>query len=157
LLDERKKVTGYLESTIDGKKLDAILDTGGIISAVVSRFTHGTLVNPLVSTYIKVGNGEIIQSLGTTNLEVDLEECKLLQKVHVVDSNAFECVLGTDFLRSGPVNGFLVNPPRLVVENKTIPMREEPCNKVAGLFRVFETENYKLREDVRERSLHNWV
>ena len=152
LLDQ-KKVTWYLDSKVGGKKLDSILDTGATISAVSSRFTQGAMVNPMESTYIKVGNGEIIQSLGTTNVEVDLGECKLLQKVHVVDTNAFQCVLGTDFLRSGPVNGFLVNPPRLVVENKTIPMREEPSHTVAGIFRVFVTENYKLREDVRERSL----
>ena len=78
----------------------------------------------------------------------------MLQKVHILDTNAFECVLGTDFLNHGPVNGILVNPPRLVVNDKQIPLREEADpQRVSRLFRIFSTENYKLRRDVREQAL----
>ena len=69
-----------------------------------------------------IGSGEIIQSLGTNQVEVQVGNLKRLQKVHVVDTNAFDCVLGLDFLKGGHVNGILLHPARLIVNNQEFPL-----------------------------------
>lgn len=109
----------YLDSTILGQKLDSIIDTGASISAVSSKFTRISQINPTEAQAIRVGNGDLIHSLGTTDVEVHIgPSLKLLQKCHVLDTNAFECVLGQDFLESQPVNGILLKPARLIVEDQ---------------------------------------
>ena len=145
----------YLDTKISGQRLDSIIDTGASISAVARRFTQGSPINHQEAIPICVGNGEIIYSLGTTNVEVNIGPAlKLTQKCHVVDTMAFDCVLGLDFLNSQPVNGLLLKPPRLIVNNEEFALKEDTNpNPVSKLFRMFQTEDYKLRPDLRTEVL----
>ena len=97
-----------------------------------------------------MGNGEVLQSLGSTEVAVLLgQDLRLLLRCQVVDTNAFDCVLGTDFLHSGPVNGLLLRPARLIVNNQEVPLREEAGSHHLHRLVRFPAEDYKLRSDLR--------
>ena len=76
-----------------------------------------------------------------------------MHKCQVVDTTAFDCILGTDLLNSGRINGILLKPPRLVVNNQEYPLREEEGCHLHRLNRIFTTEDYKLRTDMRLAAL----
>ena len=142
----------YLDTTILGQKLDSIIDTGASISAVSSKFTRTSHINPTEAQAIRVGNGDLMHSLGTTEVEVHIgPSLKLLQKCHVLETNAFDCVLGLDFLESQPVNGLLLKPARLIVQNQEFPLREEGAR--SRVFRIFPCEDYKLKSEIRASAL----
>ena len=143
--------TFCLDSRIQGHSLDTILDTGATVSAVAKRYTRNAVIDPHDTMYIRVGNGEVIHSMGSTEVEVDLGSVKCMQKCQVIDTSAFDCVLGTDFLHSGPVNGLLLKPARLIVNNKEFPLRESGNQpQVHRLSGMFSTDDYKLRSDLRQ-------
>ena len=146
--------TFLLDAQIQGQRLDSIIDTGATFSAVAKKFTRNAKVNPTDTMAIMVGNGEVLQSLGSTEVEVLLGlDLRLLQRCQVVDTNAFDCVLGTDFIHSGPVNGLLLRPARLIVNNQEVPLREESgAQHLHRMVRV-PTEDYKLRSDLRFEAL----
>ena len=143
----------YLDTTIAGQKLDAIIDTGATISAVARRFTTGARVNRYETLPIKVGSGEIIQSLGSTEVEVAVGNLKLLQTVHVVDTNAFDCVLGMDSLSRPHLNGILMHPARLIVDDMEFPLREETNTLHIFKLTPYKSEDYKLKPSVRSMAL----
>ena len=71
--------------------MDAIIDTGASISAVSRRFLQGGKINSKDAIPIKVGSGEVIYSLGTTEVEVSIGvDTTLTQLRHVVEANAFD-------------------------------------------------------------------
>ena len=102
-----------------------------------------------------MGNGQIVYSQGSTELQVQLGRHNLTQRVMVLDTTAFECVLGMDFMNHPLVNGILLKPARLVVDNEMIPLREEnhTGRLVNTLFRIYKTEAFQLIPDVRKRAL----
>ena len=89
-----RKITWYLDSMVFGKRLDSIVDSGATVSAVASRHTMGAKINKADACYIKVGNGEVIHSEGTTDVEVKIGDLRLLHTCQVLDTNAFDCILG---------------------------------------------------------------
>ena len=137
--------TFCLASRIQDHSLDTILDTGATVSAVAKRYTRNAVIDPHDTMYIRVGNGEVIHSMGSTEVEVDLGSVKCMQICQVLDTNAFDCVLGTDFLHSGPVNGLLLKPARLIVNNKEFSLRESGNQpQVHRLSGMFSTDDYKF-------------
>ena len=60
----------------------------------------------------------------------------------VLDTTAFECVLGMDFLNHPLVNGLLLKPARLVVDNEPIPL-------LNTIFRIFNTKRHELSKDIK--------
>lgn len=145
----------YLDTRISNKHMNAIIDTGASISAVSRRFVQGGKINSKDAIPIKVGSGEVIYSLGTTEVQVSLGvDTTLTQRCHVVETNAFDCVLGLDFMHSQPVNGLLLKPPRLIVNNQEYLLREDSqIFSVQHCFRMYQTEDYKLRVSVRDQVL----
>ena len=133
-----------------------MIDTGATISAISSKFTHGCSIRKEKSIPIKVGNGQLLFSQGTTDVEVNLGQHKFSQQVMVLDTKAFEEVLGMDFLHSSPmINGILFRPARLVVNNEEILLREEVGENVNRLLRLFKTESYQLIPQVRNQALND--
>lgn len=136
--------TLYLEAQVGGRPLQSIIDTGATVSAVSSRHVRGDQLEREKSVAVKLGNGQVVFSKGQAELEVNLGRHHLLQKVLVLDTDAFDCLLGMDFLQRDPVQGILFRPARLVVQGDEYPLKEESGTVLNRLFRVFQTEAYQL-------------
>ena len=95
---------------------------------------------------IKVGNGETIFSEGTAILTLNFQGKDFYQKALVVQTDAFEAVLGTDFLANPRVGGNRTHPPsrRLLVDNEQLPLNETVggVQKAHRNFRMFKKESY---------------
>ena len=58
-------------------------------------------------------------------MQVLLDRTTLLQKVMVLDTTAFDVVLGMDVMNNPLINGLLLRPARLMVDNEIVSLREE--------------------------------
>ena len=78
----------------------AVLDTGATISIVgrclLKTFTKTKIVD------IRVGDGRTIHSLGDVDVTICLGDEAVTQHCRVLDTDAFDIVIGTDFLRRNP-------------------------------------------------------
>jgi hypothetical protein len=137
-----------------GRQLNCILDTGATRSAISSRFIAGLPLCREQSSPVKLGNGDIIFSLGTTSVPISLGKFSVQQSMMVLETSAFDAVLGMDFLNSPDINGLLFRPPRLVARDEMIPLTESPVSSAfSPLLRLFHSESYTLVSSLRSQAL----
>ena len=103
----------------------------------------GLKVDKERSVPVKMGDGTVVYSEGIARAELKMGNHAFQQSLLVLNTNAFDLVLGMDFLGHPNVNGILFKPARLVVENDFIPLIEDKA-QVFTLFRLFNTESYQL-------------
>ena len=125
MLSGRTK-TYYFPATVFGVPIIAFLDTGATISAISSSCVpNPRWINRSQSIPLMVGNGETIFSLGTATLKIQLGTRRLDQVALVVETNAFQALLGTDFMEGNDhFCGFLTRPPRLIIDNEEVPCQD---------------------------------
>ena len=80
----------------------AVFDTGATLSIVASRLLTPSDIQKTKTVAIKVGDGRTIHSLGGVNVTVCLGDEQLTQHCGVLDTHAFDIVIGTDFPRRNP-------------------------------------------------------
>ena len=78
----------------------AVLDTGATLSIVAWRLLKTFKKAKTVA--IRVGDGRTIHSLGGVNVTICLGDETLTQHCRVLDTDAFDIIIGTDFLRRNP-------------------------------------------------------
>ena len=59
-------------------------------------------LNRELSIPVQVANGKTVYTLGTTDLIIELNSTIFKQKVQVLETSAFEAILGLDFLTQSP-------------------------------------------------------
>ena len=62
---------------------------------------------------IRVGDGRTIHSLGADDVSISLGNETVMQHCRVLDTDTFDIVIGTDFLRSNPEGKNVVSPTPL--------------------------------------------
>ena len=92
-------VFGILEKIRD-QVFRAVLDTGAKLCIVARRLLN-TFKKPKTLA-IRVGDGRTIQSLGGVDVTICLGDETVIQHCRVLDTDAFDIVIGTDFLRRNP-------------------------------------------------------
>ena len=80
----------------------AVLDTGATLSIVARRLLKDAKIRKTKTVAIRVGDGRIIHSLGEINVTVCLGNEQVTQYCKVLDTDALDIVIGTDFLRRNP-------------------------------------------------------
>ena len=98
-----------------------VVDTGATMEGVISKYKlprgYGNQVRKGLPTCVKMGNGQNVWSEGEVDIPIDwngnTQHCRCL----VLDTNAFECVVGMRFLDKVSVEGVLLNPPALLLKN----------------------------------------
>ena len=145
-----------LAAHVHGVPIEAIIDTGATISVVSRNFVEPSDIKKGASIPIEVGNGETIFTLGTTEMTLVMGEKVLKHKVHVLETDAFQAVLGTDFLKGPRCTGLITFPsPKLIFDGDQIPLRTKKGQIVThGLFRIFKKESYTLIPEWRSKVLH---
>ena len=102
-----------LEAKVNGKPLKAIIDSGATVSVVSKRLVSDYALRREESIPVQVANGQSVFTLGTTTLSMMFDNVPFEQKAQVLETDAFEAVLGMDVLRNSPaVVASLHNPRR---------------------------------------------
>ena len=75
------------------------MDTGATLSIVARRLLKETKIRKTKTVAIRVGNGRTIHSSGGTVVTVCLGNEQVTRPCKVLDTDAFDIVIGTDLLR----------------------------------------------------------
>ena len=138
----------------------AVLDTGATLSMVARRLLRTFKKTKAVA--IRGGNGRTIHSLGGVDVTICLGDETVTEHCRVLDTDAFDIIIGTDSLRRNPqVKMLSVRRPYSL-----------HCDFGSGLFSVplelsgrkesglryasktnYRTENYQLARHVLETGL----
>jgi len=138
-----------------GKSIEAILDTGATISAVSKRHDPDEKLKKTDAIPLQIGSGEYIYSLGSADLVLQFGSKIFYIKALVVDTTAFHAVLGTDFTKDESFGRSLTRPPRIIIDGEEF--RISSCEgghmEIKRIFRLFKTEIYTLRDDIKAQVL----
>ena len=145
---------------IGDQALRAVLNTGATLSIVARRLLKTFKKNKTVT--IRVEDGRTIHSLGGFDVTICLGDETVTQHCRVLDTDAFDIVIGADFLRRNPQGKMLSlqRPYSLHCDFGSglfsVPL-ELSGGKESGLRYVsktnYRTENYQLARDVLENGL----
>ena len=80
----------------------AVSGTGATVSIVARRLLKQARIRKTKTVAIRVGDGRTIHSLGGVDVTVCLGDEQVTQHCKVLDTDAFDIVIGTDFLRRDP-------------------------------------------------------
>ena len=80
----------------------AVLDTGATLSIVARRLLKQAKIRKTKTMAIRVGDGRTISSLAVVHVTVCLGDEEVTPHCKVLDTDAFDIVIGTDFLRRNP-------------------------------------------------------
>ena len=80
----------------------AVLDTGAMLSVVARGLLKQARIRRTKTVAIRVRDGRTIRSLGGVDVTVCLGQEQVTQHCKVLDTEAFDIVIGTDFLRRNP-------------------------------------------------------
>ena len=138
----------------------AVLDAGATLSIVARRLLMTFKKTKTVA--IRVGDGRTIHSLGGVDVTICLGEQTVTQHCRVLDTDAFDIVIGNDFLRRNPQVKmlYLQRPYSLHCDFGSglfsVPL-ERSGGKESGLRYAaktnYRTENYQLARHVLENGL----
>ena len=139
----------------------AVSDMGATPSIVARRLLKQAKIRKTKTVAIRVGDGRIIHSLGGVGVTVCLGDEQVTQHCKVLDTNAFNIVIGTDFLRRNPQVKLLSlqRPYALHCDFGSglfsVPLelsgRKESALRYVNRF--YRTENYQLMRAVLENGL----
>ena len=139
----------------------AVLDTGATLSIVARRLLKQAKIRKTKTVAIRVGDGRTIHSLGGADVTVCLGDEEVTQHCKVLDTDAFDIVIGTDFLRFNPqVKLLSLQRPYALHCDFGSGLYSVPLElsglKESGLRyvnRCYRTENYQLVRPVLENGL----
>ena len=137
-----------------------VLETGATLSIVARRLLKTFKKTKTVA--IRVGDGGTIHSLGGVNVTICLGDEPVTQHCRVLDTDAFDIVIGTDFLRRNPQVKMLCLPRPYSLHSDSssglfsVPL-ELSRRKESGLRYAsktdYRTETYQLARHVLENGL----
>ena len=80
----------------------AVLDTSATLSILAHRLLKKAMIRKSKTVAIRVGDGRTIHSPGRVEVTVCLGDEQVTQHCKVLDTDAFDIVIGTYFLRHNP-------------------------------------------------------
>ena len=88
----------WVRIRLGGREYLGVLDTGATISIVAKKILPcGSLKNTMTTAAIRMGDGHVVHSCGDCEVEVPLGSRTIAHRFYVMDTDAFDFVLGTDF------------------------------------------------------------
>ena len=88
----------WVRIRLGGREYLGVLDTGATISIVAKKILPcGDLKNILPTASIRMGDGHVVHSCGDCEVEVPMGSRSIAHWFYVMDTEAFDFVLGTDF------------------------------------------------------------
>ena len=88
----------WVRIRLGGREYLGVLDTGATISIVAKKILPcGSLKNTMTTAAIRMGDGHVVHSCGDCEVEVPMGSRTIVHRFYVMDTDAFDFVLGTDF------------------------------------------------------------
>ena len=89
----------WVRIRLGGREYLGVLDTGATISIVPKKtLPCGSLKNTMTTAAIRMGDGHVVHSYRDCEVEVPMGSRIIAHRFYVIDTEAFNFVLGTDFL-----------------------------------------------------------
>ena len=146
-----------------------VLDTGATISIVAKTILRrGSLKNTMTTAAIRMGDGHVVHSCGDCEVEVPMGSRTIAHRFDVMDMEAFDFVLGTNFfVQHTQIQSLTLQAPYLLYVDQgngreSVPLeqseytssylrvsKEEPSNVIAA----FRTEDSQLMGEVLDQGL----
>ena len=159
----------WVRIRLGGREYLGVLDTGATISIVAKKILpRGSLTNTMPTAAIRMGDGHMVQSCGDCEVEVPMGSQTIAHRLYVMDTEAFDFVLGTDFfLQHTQIQSLTLQAPHLLYVDhgdgkESVPLKqseytpsylrvskEEPSNMMAAS----KTEDYQLLGEVLDQGL----
>ena len=154
---------------LGGREYLGVLDTGATISIVAKNtLPCGSLKNTMTTAAIRMGDGHVVHSYRDCEVEVSMGSRTIAHWFYVMDTEAFDFVLGTDFfVQHSQIQSLTLQAPYLLwvdhgsgresvlleqSEHTSSYLRlskEEPSNMMAAS----KTEDYQLLGEVLDQGL----
>ena len=147
-----------LNAQVNGTNLRAIIDSGATVSVISRKFVNDHALKREDAYPVQVANGETVFTLGSTLMTMRFDDTLFEQKVQVMETSAFDAVLGLDFLSGNKRCGGILTQPqpeKLLFDGKLFPLKQAKVdgNKVYRIFRAFKRESYTLTDDIKSDAL----
>ena len=93
-----RKIKPQTSNRLGEREYLGVLDTGATISIVAKKnLLCGDLTNILPTAAIRIGDGHVVHSCGDCEVEVLMGCRSIAHRFYVMETEAFDFVLGTDF------------------------------------------------------------
>ena len=93
----------WVRICLGGREYLGLLDTGTTISIVANKgLPRGDLKNIMPIAAIRMGDGHIVHSSGVCEMDVPMASTSIARPFYVMDTEAFDLLLGTDFFAEQP-------------------------------------------------------
>ena len=101
---------------LGGREYLGVLDTGATISIVAQNILPcGSLKNTMTTAAIRMGDGHVVHSCGDCGVEVPMGSQTIAHRLYVMDTEAFDFVLGTDvFVPHSQIQSLTLQAPYLI-------------------------------------------
>ena len=159
----------WVRIRLGGREYLGVLDTGATISIVAKKILPlGSLKNTMTTGAIRIGDGHVVHSCGDCEVEVPMGSRTIAHRFYVMDTEAFDFVLGTDFfVQHSQIQSLTLQAPYLLYVDhgsgrESVPLeqlehtssylrlsKEEPSNMMAAS----KTEDYQLLGEVLDQGL----
>ena len=159
----------WVRIRLGGREYLGVLDTGATISIVAKKILPcGSLKNTMTTAAIRMGDGHVVHSCGDCEVEVPMGSRTIAHRFYVMDIEAFDFVLGTDFfVQHSQIQSLGLQAPYLLYVDhgsgrESVPLeqsehtssylrisKEEPSNMMAAS----KTEDYQLLGEVLDQGL----
>ena len=129
----------YFDLMVNGKWVQAIVDTGALVCVVGAHLVDPSQISRKSAVPIQVANGAQVFSLGTTELTLNLNGNLVRHPALVMETPAFDAVLGFDFLSTPPCRGLITipDPCLLMCDGQMVPLTRVQ-HKKGSLYRIFK-------------------
>ena len=88
----------WVRIRLEGREYLGQLNTGATISMVAKEILpRGDLKNIMPTTAIRIGDGHVVHSCGDCEVELLMGSRSIAHRFYVMDTEAFDFVLGTHF------------------------------------------------------------
>ena len=154
---------------LGGREYLGVLDTGATISIVAKKMLPcGSLKNTMTYAAIRMGDGHVVHSCGDCEVEVPMGSRTIAHRFHVMDTEAVDFVLGTDFfVQHSKIQSLMLQAPYLLYVDhgsgrESVPLEQSehtssylrlskggPSNMMAAC----KTKDYQLLEEVLDQGL----
>ena len=159
----------WVRIRLGGHEYLAVLDTGATIFIVAKKtLPIGSLRNNMTTAAKGMGDGHVVHSCGDCEVEVSMGSRTIALRFYVMDNEAFNFVLGTDFsVQHSHIQSLTLQAPSLLYvdhgnDRESVPLeqseytssylrvsKEEPSNMMAAS----RTEDYQRLGEVLDQSL----
>ena len=159
----------WVRFRLGGREYLGVLDAGATISIVAKKaLPLGDLKNIMPTAAIRMGDGHVVHRCGDCEVDVPMASRSIAHRFYVMDTDAFDLVLGTDFFVEHSQILSLTLQARYVLQvdhgdgGESVPLDQSEhtssylrvCKKEPSTMMVAsKTEDYQLLGDVLDQGL----